>query len=1103
MKKKTFWKVLALVLVLTLSLGIFAACGKDKGGGSDKTDEGGGGDDVKPIVSTKASRQDAFLDTLFNSANELASGANISTDEGNNISFNIGATVKIKLDNETLPISISAKGFLDREHIDSAQTTNDFVIDKKLAPFFAKEVNDGDGREPYDKDGVYSENAIYYGTWYTISDGNSTVIDINIEIAGVKSFGIYYDAAVSQSMTYLTLGGNQYDVDLSKLVNTFGDWSKSAVYNVFEVIIQSDIVKSVVQAFSGTDFDINNVLSGLITKLLAGKLQGKSIYELIKSSDLQVMGKSISEIIFGLFGGEEAAKTNLGTVINVLGLLKSVKTTMLADPSWSYKNASGGWTTAKQNEYDTKIGTNLNQALKASINLDINLLGMKVLDMTVFNEGKIALGFVKEAGANGSTGALDEFSIKLLLTDILAADGSRKDFGLEVIIDELDFSSEKAEDITKTTEELDRYGAFYFDMGADVAIDSNTLQMIFGNAMTEYTVKVIDKTAAQADENLNYAFSIDRVNKIITIPDSFKLSISGALDLATSADTAIVLTLGYKDESNADVVIAKAQVFGKEGLEAGDYALVVEAKADKDILTDIMSVIMELSDGNTIGKNNFGYDQILGVWGFWNGAGTYSAEGIASTVKGENFDNSLIYYSLSENVYTRITDNAAIATGTTVYYVAGNAGVITSDGQVYSRLYKTGENYSLKGISNAMNSFIGTGELRMENVALYDLIQVLTSNSGTIFLNYTEATDNQAKAASEISTLAWVIGALLQSDRSAGAVTILANLFDYENGSLIIGGEDALANIFNNVLFLLDSDTTDIVSSIYSMLGYFVDLKVGGNTDILTLYKLIESRIYALNSGFNIGEYGFYLRLAAAGANTADALVTEWKTASADRKAAIVNELSDMGYALVATDATASDAVLYPSNLFKLILADAGSKYAAFTTSTPTTDLGDGFTLVELSGENLAGVTAQNFNNRVTGKYYQVISKSIAELKTAYEAESSYDNAVLLLRRGVVATVKNESVVYYDVFMDEGILSNADASIEIYTEKDGNNVMTKGGVKISANYDGSDIMIDMYMNFVDASTYETEGALDLVKVGVEKTGFLSDGCGVITLDIVG
>ena len=128
MKNKNFLRVLAIVCVLVLCVGVLAACNKGSGGGNQGDGTGGGGETGGggSTGNQAGASMNAFVNTMFQSANEIANGTSFELADGKNIALSLGATITLKKDGgvaEKMPIELALKGFLDRQN----------VIDKYIA----------------------------------------------------------------------------------------------------------------------------------------------------------------------------------------------------------------------------------------------------------------------------------------------------------------------------------------------------------------------------------------------------------------------------------------------------------------------------------------------------------------------------------------------------------------------------------------------------------------------------------------------------------------------------------------------------------------------------------------------------------------------------------------------------------------------------------------------------------------------------------------------------------------------------------------------------------------------------------------------------------
>ena len=119
MKNKNFLRVLAIVCVLVLCVGVLAAC-KNKGNGGGNQGGGGGTGGGGTGGNQAGASMNAFVNTMFQSANEIANGTSFELADGKNIALSLGATITLKKDGgvaEKMPIELALKGFLDRQNV--------------------------------------------------------------------------------------------------------------------------------------------------------------------------------------------------------------------------------------------------------------------------------------------------------------------------------------------------------------------------------------------------------------------------------------------------------------------------------------------------------------------------------------------------------------------------------------------------------------------------------------------------------------------------------------------------------------------------------------------------------------------------------------------------------------------------------------------------------------------------------------------------------------------------------------------------------------------------------------------------------------------------
>lgn len=89
-------RVLAIVCVLVLCVGVLAACKNKGNGGGNQGDGTGGGGETGGGGSTgnqAGASMNAFVNTMFQSANEIANGTSFELADGKNIALSLGATI--------------------------------------------------------------------------------------------------------------------------------------------------------------------------------------------------------------------------------------------------------------------------------------------------------------------------------------------------------------------------------------------------------------------------------------------------------------------------------------------------------------------------------------------------------------------------------------------------------------------------------------------------------------------------------------------------------------------------------------------------------------------------------------------------------------------------------------------------------------------------------------------------------------------------------------------------------------------------------------------------------------------------------------------------
>ncbi|MDD7481727.1 MAG: hypothetical protein SPK47_05240, partial [Eubacteriales bacterium] len=361
MKNKNFLRVLAIVCVLVLCVGVLAACNKGSGGGNQGGGTGGGGETGGggSTGNQAGASMNAFVNTMFQSANEIANGTSFELADGKNIALSLGATITLKKDGgvaEKMPIELALKGFLDRQN----------VIDKYIATANGAYVLIDGKYVSYDAS--LHEGQTRYSKAVALTENNETYIDVSARINGVDSFRLIYE----KDFLYATIAGNKVGVDLTKLDKTAnGQTVKDVLFTKIEGLLENNIVKSVVEAFNGGDFDLNEVITGLINTFVKkeymlyndnlvnaasrnrynlvngkyvkddnGELVVKTLADTIFEKDISFEGISVNSILSSMFGGKEKFYSYFGETLDIQGILTAdvggipFASNLFSEPTW-------------------------------------------------------------------------------------------------------------------------------------------------------------------------------------------------------------------------------------------------------------------------------------------------------------------------------------------------------------------------------------------------------------------------------------------------------------------------------------------------------------------------------------------------------------------------------------------------------------------------------------------------------------------------------------------------------------------------------------------------------------------------------------------------
>lgn len=843
MKNKNFLRVLAIVCVLVLCVGVLAACNKGSGGGNQGDGTGGGGEPGGggSTGNQAGASMNAFVNTMFQSANEIANGTSFELADGKNIALSLGATITLKKDSgvagEIMPIELALKGFLDRQN----------VIDKYIATANGAYVLIDGKYVSYDAS--LHEGQTRYSKAVALTSDNETYIDVSARINGVDSFRLIYE----KDFLYATIAGNKVGVDLTKLDKTAnGQTVKDVLFTKIEGLLKNNIVKSVVEAFNGGDFDLNEVITGLINtfvkkeympysdtlvnaasrnrynlvngeyvKAANGTYVVKTLADTIFEKDISFSGISINNMLSDIFGGKEKFYSYFGETLDVQGILTAdlkgtpFASNLFSEPTWyTWKNGQF----QEANKGYSSVKSDLSQKLSATIALNPFSFGDSI---ALTKNSAIKLGFEKEAGANGSIGKMSKFFIDLNLP----AGENNRTFGIELAITDLKIGNSK-DAISTTAVNKKDYGAMNIDAGLDFDFGEDLLSLV----AHDYT-SPNGLTFKVGGDDLTY----DKETNTLTVPKTLKLNIKGTLDFVNIQNTRAVATITANDK-----VFAKLQLYSANigTAENPDYDLQLDAKIMeeyKDVLPGILDMCVALGKNGAIGINGFKKVNVGGEWkwGFYAADDTDKVGGVLYSVYEEHADGNYGKNEETGEYFLLTADNSATYTGT--------------------KYKKYNVSYSFAKVNESIDHLMTSGEAHVKGLNFVKLVNYLINKNGNgLFVNYD---DYKAEAAAENDiTIGDVIMNLLLKD-NVGIIPAVYGLIginqaDGLDNSLVIGGEKLLATTFKN-LFEYNNNNIDAVSMVALAMKYFtkyqVDLK-GKTYDSVAVYKEFETELYKLTA---------------------------------------------------------------------------------------------------------------------------------------------------------------------------------------------------------------------------------------------------------------
>lgn len=1051
MKNKKFLRVLAIVCVLVLCVGVLAACKNKGNGGGNQGDGTGGGGETGGGGSTgnqAGASMNAFVNTMFQSANEIANGTSFELADGKNIALSLGATITLKKDGgvaEKMPIELALKGFLDRQN----------VIDKYIATANGAYVEIGGKYVSYDAS--LHEGQTRYSKAVALTEDNETYIDVSARINGVDSFRLIYE----KDFLYVTIAGNKVGVDLSKLEKTAnGQTVKDALFTKIEGLLENNIVKRVVEAFSGGNFDLNEVITEFINtfvkkeympysdtlvnaanrtrynfvngeyvKAADGTHVVKTLADTIFEKNISFSGISINDMLSDIFGGKEKFYSYFGETLDVQGILTAdlkgtpFASNLFSEPQWKvWKNGQF----QEANKGYTSVKNDLSQKLSATVALNPFSLGESI---AVTKNSAIKLGFEKEAGANGSIGKMSKFFLDLNLP----AGENNRTFGIELAITDLKIGNDK-DAISTTAVNKEDYGAMNIDAGLDFDFGEDLLSLV----AHDYT-SPNGLTFKVGGDDLTY----DKETNTLTVPKTLKLNIKGTLDFVNIQNTRAVATITANGKEFARLQLYSANI---SETDTPDYDLQLDAKIAeeyKDVLPGILDMCVELGKNGAIGVN--GFRKVNGKWGFYAEDGTDKVGGVLYSDYEEATDGNYGKNEETGEYFLLTADNSATYTGT--------------------KYKKYNVSYSFAKVNESIDHLMTSGEAHVKGLNFVKLVNYLINKNGNgLFVNYD---DYKAEAAAENDiTIGDVIMNLLLKD-NVGIIPAVYGLIginqaDGLDNSLVIGGEKLLATTFKN-LFEYNNNNIDAVSMVALAMKYFtkyqVDLK-GKTYDSVAVYKEFETELYKLTARgiYAQGLSKQLLLLRPTG------YMTTGEKFFADNKAtattAIMHENGHKEYAVV--EDSAGNKYLYPYVLYAE-LENAVKKNNVKYLSDEGFEFKDG-KLVLINTPDVLKQAIVDELNRTAGEYTEsnyIDGKAGSLLRQAYRLGKTY----VPYFDKTANSWKVEEIAAAGTSANAEIIDDIALKVIIGTKKDGDRE-TYGTATVEGKVYGKTFSIKGYVNYL-------------------------------------
>lgn len=1057
MKNKNFLRVLAIVCVLVLCVGVLAACNKGSGGGNQGDGTGGGGETGGggSTGNQAGASMNAFVNTMFQSANEIANGTSFELADGKNIALSLGATITLKKDGgvagENMPIELALKGFLDRQNV-----TDKYIDDANGAYVLI------DGKY-VSYDASLHEGQTRYSKAVALTEDNETYIDVSARINGVDSFRLIYE----KDFLYATIAGNKVGVDLSKLEKTAnGQTVKDALFTKIEGLLKNNIVKSVVEAFNGGDFDLNEVITGLINtfvkkeympysdtlvnaasrnrynlvngeyvKAANGTYVVKTLADTIFEKDISFSGISINNMLSDIFGGKEKFYSYFGETLDVQGILTAdlkgtpFASNLFSEPTWyTWKNGQF----QEANKGYTSVKNDLSQKLSATVALNPFSLGESI---AVTKNSAIKLGFEKEAGANGSIGKMSKFFLDLNLP----AGENNRTFGIELAITDLKIGNDK-DAISTTAVNKEDYGAMNIDAGLDFDFGEDLLSLV----AHDYT-SPNGLTFKVGGDDLTY----DKETNTLTVPKTLKLNIKGTLDFVNIQNTRAVATITANGKEFARLQLYSENIGTKEN---PDYDLQLDAKIMeeyKGVLPAILDMCVALGKNGAIGVN--GFRKVNGKWGFYAEDGTDKVGGVLYSDYEEATDGNYGKNEETGEYFLLTADNSATYTG--------------------AKYKKYNVSYSFAKVNESIDHLMTSGEAHVKGLNFVKLVNYLINKNGNgLFVNYD---DYKAEAAAENDiTIDDIIMNLVLKD-NVGIIPAVYGLIginqaDGLDNSLVIGGENLLATTFKNLFGYNNSDDDsdddkgvyiDAVSMVALAIKYFTNYKVdlkGKTYDSVEVYKEFETELYKLTAR---GIYAQGLSKQLLLSRPAE-YMTKGEEHFKNNPNATTEAMKQYGYAVV--EDSAGNKYLYPYVLYTE-LENAVKKNNVKYLSDEGFEFKDG-KLVLINTPDVLKQAIVDELNRTAGEYTEsnyIDGKAGSLLRQAYRLGKTY----VPYFDKTANSWKVEEIAAAGTSANAEIIDDIALKVIIGTKKDGDRE-TYGTATVEGTVYGKTFSIKGYVNYL-------------------------------------